>query len=130
MHWRSNPQWSSGIGSRRCTAHRGNAGEEDGTAVALAACATEAQLDDLISFLAMDERGQSRIYFIRPILNVGGNRGREVVEALRADPVFGKKQRRCCGAEPGRAIDLAGRIHRVSSPSTKYACEWVSPHTF
>jgi hypothetical protein len=66
-----------------------NLGEEDGAAVALAACATKAQLDDLIGFLSIEERGQSRIYFIRPILKVGGDRGREVVEALRADSVFG-----------------------------------------
>lgn len=64
-------------------------GEEDGAAVALAASATKAQLDDLLSFLSVDERGQSRIYFIRPILRVGGERGRDVVEGLRADPVFG-----------------------------------------
>jgi len=66
-------------------------GEEDGAAVALAACATEAQLDDLIGFLSVEARGQSRIYFIRPILRVGGTRGREAVEALRDDPVFGKE---------------------------------------
>jgi hypothetical protein len=64
-------------------------GEEDGTAVALAACATKAQVDDLIGFLSVAERGQSRIYFIRPILKVGAERGRGVVEALRADSVFG-----------------------------------------
>lgn len=68
-----------------------DSGEEDGTAVALAACATKAQLDDLIDFLSVDERGQSRIYFIRPILKVGRDRGREVVKALREDPVFGKE---------------------------------------
>lgn len=68
-----------------------NSGEETGTAVALAACATKAQLDDLIEFLSVEERGQSRIYFIRPILKVGGDRGREVVEALRGNPVFGKE---------------------------------------
>lgn len=66
-----------------------DAGEEDGAAVALAACATQTQLDDLIDFLSVEVRGQSRIYFIRPILNVGGDRGREVVEGLRADPAFG-----------------------------------------
>lgn len=64
-------------------------GEEDGAAVALAACATKAQLDDLLAFLSAEERGQSRIYFIRPILRVGGHRGRDIVEGLRADPVFG-----------------------------------------
>lgn len=65
------------------------AGEEDGAAVALAACATKAQLDDLIGFLSVERRGMSRIYFIRPILRVGGDRGRAVVEELRDDPVFG-----------------------------------------
>jgi hypothetical protein len=64
-------------------------GEEDGAAVALAATATKGQLDDLVAFLAVEERGQSRIYFIRPILRVGGDRGRDVVERLRADRVFG-----------------------------------------
>jgi hypothetical protein len=68
-----------------------NRGEEDGTAVALAACATEAQLDDLLSFLSVEERGESRIYFIGPILRVGGHRGREIVGALRSDPLFGKE---------------------------------------
>jgi len=66
-------------------------GEEDGVAVALAACATEEHLDDLIEFLSVDERGESRIYFLRPILEVGGARGRKVVDALRGDPVFGKE---------------------------------------
>ena len=66
-------------------------GEEDGAAVALAACATKSQIDDLIEFLSVESRGQSRVYFIRPILKVGGDRGREVVEALRGDPVFGKE---------------------------------------
>lgn len=66
-------------------------GEEDGVAVALAACATEEHLDDLIDFLSIDERGDSRIYFIRPIFKVGGARGREILDALRTDPVFGKE---------------------------------------
>ncbi len=66
-----------------------DSGEEDGTAVALAACATKAQIDDLIRFLTVEQRGSSRIYFIGPILKVGGERGRAVVEALREDPIFG-----------------------------------------
>lgn len=68
-----------------------DAGEEDGAAVALAACATGAQLDDLVEFLSVEERGQSRIHFIGPILRVGGVRGREVVESLREDPVLGRE---------------------------------------
>ncbi len=69
------------------------AGEENGAAEALAACATAAQLDDLIGFLSLSERGQSRIYFIRPILKVGGKRGREIVQSLKSDPTFGKEAR-------------------------------------
>lgn len=68
-----------------------DAGEEDGVAVALAACATKEQLEDLIDFLSVVERGQSRVYFVGPVLKVGGERGREVVEALRDDPVLGKE---------------------------------------
>lgn len=66
-------------------------GEEDGAAVALAACATPAQLDDLITFLSLDGRGQSRVYFVGPILRVGGDRGRDVVESLLGDPVFARE---------------------------------------
>ena len=41
-----------------------NLGEEDGTAVALAACATEAQLDDLLAFL---RRGTWQVaYLLHP----------------------------------------------------------------
>ena len=67
------------------------AGEQEGAAVALAASATAAQQADLIGFLSLEERGQSRIYFIRPILAVGGDRGRQLVKSLRSDPVFGKE---------------------------------------
>lgn len=66
-------------------------GEEDGLAVALAACATRAQLDDLIAFLGAEERGESRIYFVRPIKRLGRERGREVLEPLRDDPILGRE---------------------------------------
>jgi hypothetical protein len=52
-----------------------NAGEEDGTAVALAACAMKVQLSDLAAFLSVAERGESRIYFLRPIKRLGGTAG-------------------------------------------------------
>ena len=66
-------------------------GEEEGLAVALAASATHEHLDALIALLDEDSRGGTRIHFIRPILSVGGTLGRQVVEALRADPMFGKE---------------------------------------
>lgn len=68
-------------------------GEEEGAAIALAACATKAQVEDLIDFLLTSERGQYRIYFVRPILILGGSRGRAVIEGLRSDPVLGKEAR-------------------------------------
>ena len=68
-----------------------NPGEEDGTAVALAACATKDQLDELIGFLAVEGRGESRAYFIRPIKRLGGERGLRVLEALRDDPTLGRE---------------------------------------
>lgn len=66
-------------------------GEEEGLAVALAASATREHLGALIALLDDDSRGDTRIHFIRPILRVGGTLGRQVVEALRADPMFGKE---------------------------------------
>lgn len=62
-------------------------------AVALAASATPERLDDLVGLLDETSRGNTRIHFIRPILGVGGDRGRAVVEELRDDPTFGKEAR-------------------------------------
>jgi len=68
-----------------------NPGEEDGTAVALAACATKEHLDDLVNFLSIKERGASRIYFLRPIRRLGGDGGRNLLESLRDDETFGRE---------------------------------------
>lgn len=82
MYWdRLNGRWL----------HARDEGEEEGAALALAACATQAQVDELISFLGVEERGQSRIYFVRPILRLGGARGRRLIESLRSHPVLGKE---------------------------------------
>lgn len=51
-----------------------DAGEEDCAAVALAACATKKQLDDLIEFLWAEDRGESRLFFVRSVVRVGGDR--------------------------------------------------------
>lgn len=70
-----------------------SAGEEDGAAVALAACATASQLNDLIEFLNVEERGESRIYFLRPIKRWGGAEGRAVLESMRDHLLFGREAR-------------------------------------
>jgi hypothetical protein len=59
--------------------HARDPGEEDGAAVALAACATKKQLDDLIEFVSAEDRGESRLFFVRSIVRVGGDRGYEVL---------------------------------------------------
>ncbi len=66
-------------------------GEEEGAAVALAACATRAQVDDLIAFLGFADRGDSRIYFLRPIKRLGGERGEEILKSLQNNPTFGRE---------------------------------------
>lgn len=58
--------------------------------MALAACATKKQLDGLIDFLAVEERGESRLFFLRSIVRVGGDKGVEVLESVSDDPVLGQ----------------------------------------
>lgn len=70
-------------------------GEEEGAAIALAACATRAQIEDLIRFISLPGRGDpstdTRGYFLRPIKRLGGERGRALLETLVGDPVLGKE---------------------------------------
>lgn len=44
--------------------------------------------------MSVEERGESRIYFVRPIKRLGAERGRQVVEFLRDDATFGRERRR------------------------------------
>ena len=59
--------------------------------MALAAAATPDNLDDLLVLLNETSRGETRLYFVRTVLNVGDERGRQTVEALKGDPVLGKE---------------------------------------
>lgn len=65
--------------------------EKDGLAVAMAASATGEHLDAMLDILGDQSWGDYRIYFVRPILRVGGLRGSEVISALTNDPVLGKE---------------------------------------
>jgi hypothetical protein len=64
-------------------------GEMEGLAAGLAASATARHLDDMIALLDAEDRGDTRIHFLRAIKRVGGARGLELVESLRSDPTFG-----------------------------------------
>lgn len=66
-----------------------NPAEEEAAAIALSGSAGAAQLDDLISFVNMGERGDSRIYFLRSIRRIGRKRVQDLFERLRTDPVLG-----------------------------------------
>lgn len=68
-------------------------GEEEGLAVSLAASATSEHLESLIDLLNEDSRSDTRIHFLSTIKMVGGRRGREVLESLKSDPIFGKEAR-------------------------------------
>lgn len=72
-------------------------GEEDGVAVALAGSATRAQFDDLVALLDVPERGNSRIYFLRPIKQLGGEKGKELVTLLQRDPTFEQEAKALLG---------------------------------
>ena len=72
----------------------------EGVAVALAASATEAHLDDLIQLLSVEERGPSRIFFLRPIRELGGERGRMVLQPLTSDPTLGPESASLLGRDP------------------------------
>jgi hypothetical protein len=68
-----------------------SSGEETGVALALMACATRAQLKDLVDFLSWEERGESRIYFLLPIKRLGGQAGRALLERLKKDKTLGRE---------------------------------------
>jgi len=74
--------------------------EMNGLAVALAAAATPDNLDDLLVLLNETSRGETRLYFVRTVLNVGDERGRQTVEALKGDPVLGKEATALLASRP------------------------------
>lgn len=65
-----------------------SAGQAEGSAVALAACVTAERVDDLIQIVTEEERRPEHIFFLRPILKLGGERGRDVLVSLDSDPVL------------------------------------------
>ena len=71
-------------------------GEETGLAVALAACATADQFDDLVALLREESRGDSRILFLRPIRRLRRQRGLEIIESLVDDPLFVRRRGPVC----------------------------------
>lgn len=66
-----------------------NPAEEEAAAIAMSGCAGGAQLDDLISFVNMNDRGESRIWFLRPVRRIGRKRVQDLLERLQTDPVLG-----------------------------------------
>jgi hypothetical protein len=66
-------------------------GEKEGLAVALAAAATSEHFDQLVKLLLDERQGRTRIYFVRTVTDVGGQRGREVLAKLADNPVLGRE---------------------------------------
>lgn len=63
-------------------------GQLEGTAVALAACATTQNIGDLIHIVKETERIPQHVYLLRPIWELGGEPGKELVTSLREDSVL------------------------------------------
>lgn len=66
-----------------------NDDQAEGVAVAMAACATADQVEELISMLNGAKRIPAHVYLLRPILVNGGAAGRTFLESVKADPVLG-----------------------------------------
>ncbi|MGB2758229.1 MAG: hypothetical protein WBD02_11285 [Acidimicrobiia bacterium] len=66
-------------------------GEEQGLAVALAACATSQQLDEMIALVRNESLGPYRCIFFEKIKRFGGDRGVEILESFRGDALLGKE---------------------------------------
>lgn len=66
-------------------------GERAGAGVALAACATKEQFDDLakLASIQLDDPSRIRVLFLRPLVRIGRERGWDVVRSLAEDPVSG-----------------------------------------
>jgi hypothetical protein len=71
--------------------HATGPNEAEALAAALAASATSERLDDLIALLENDVLGDGRILFLQPIKRLGGTRGRQILESLESDAVFGQE---------------------------------------
>ncbi|KRB77089.1 hypothetical protein ASE01_10070 [Nocardioides sp. Root190] len=69
----------------------GSMGQRDGAAQALAACATREHYDELVGFLTLERRGDSRIHFLRKVATLGKDEGWDVIESYRLHPVLGKE---------------------------------------
>lgn len=66
-------------------------GQRDGAAQALAACASREHYDDLVGFLKLERRGESRTYFLKKVAILGKDEGWDVIESYRHHPVLGKE---------------------------------------
>ena len=76
---------------RACYENAQSEPEQDGVAIALRACATADHVDDLIELLTDDTQGEVRVFFVKTLGKLGGERGRRVIESLVDDPVVGKE---------------------------------------
>lgn len=76
---------------RACYLAADDPDQADAAALALSGCAGRAQLDDLIEFVGLEERGESRIFFLRPTRRLGRQNVQGLLESLRTDPVLGQE---------------------------------------
>lgn len=64
---------------------------KDGLAVTLSACVNRAKIGELIELARDPSNGSTRIYFLRPIMRLGGDEGRSMVASVVDDPILGKE---------------------------------------
>jgi hypothetical protein len=64
---------------------------KDGLAVILSACVNRAKVGELVELASDPSNGRTRIYFLRPVMRLGGERGRAMVASVVDDPSLGKE---------------------------------------
>lgn len=64
---------------------------KDGLAVILSACVNRAKVGELVELARDPSNGRSRIYFLRPIMRLGGDEGHSMVASVVDDPILGNE---------------------------------------
>lgn len=78
-------------------------GVRTGLVVALAASAAPQHLDALLELVADESCGDTRILLLDAVKDVGGDRGRRVLEGLTTHPVLGQQARAVVGGPRRRS---------------------------
>jgi hypothetical protein len=82
--------------------------EKDAAAGALAKAGTKKRVEEFKELLKSHEGGSSRIFFVKPISQYGGEEGRGFLAEFSSDPIIGKEV--CAVLSKYKSRDTADRV--------------------